>query len=204
MSGKLTLVRHGESEWNALGKWTGKTDVSITSEGARLSEELGRKLSDISFDVAYSSTLKRAKETLDVVLKGAGQEDVEKIENGAINERDYGVFTGKKKEEVREEIGEEAYLELRRGWDRPIEDGESLKDVYARTIPYYLEEMLPRLESGENVLVVAHGNSLRALVKYLEGASDEDISTVEVGHNLALVYEVDQDGRQVKKQTISL
>lgn len=204
MSGKLTLVRHGESEWNALGKWTGKTDVSITSEGARLSEELGRKLNDMSFDVAYSSTLKRAKETLDVVLRGAGQEGVEKIENAAINERDYGVFTGKKKEEVREEIGEEAYLELRRGWDRPIEDGESLKDVYARTIPYYFEEVLPRLESGENILIVAHGNSLRALVKYLENVSDENISTVEVGHNLALVYEVDQEGRRANKETINL
>ena len=204
MSGKLVLVRHGESEWNALGKWTGKTDVSIAAEGARLSEDLGRQLADMPFDIAYSSALKRAIETLDAVLVGAGQVDVQRVEAPQINERDYGVFTGMEKDQVRQQIGEEAYLELRRGWDRPIDNGESLKDVYQRTIPYYLEEILPKLAQGDDVLVVAHGNSLRALVKYLENISDEGISSTEVGHNCALIYTVGQDGTQVTKGTIVL
>ena len=204
MSGKLVLVRHGESEWNALGKWTGWTDVSITEEGARLSRQLGEKLEDIKFTVAYQSLLRRTSETLDAVLEGAKQADISRLSAGEINERDYGVYTGMLKEEVRAKIGEEAYLKLRRGWDRPIEDGESLKDVYGRVQPFYAETILPRLLSGENVLIVGHGNSLRALIKYIENISDEDISSTEFGHNIALVYEVDADGRELSKNIVSL
>lgn len=204
MSGKLILIRHGESEWNALGKWTGWTDVSITEEGARLSRQLGEKLSDMPISVAYNSLLKRTRETLDAVLDGAGQADTPREESGAINERDYGVFTAMLKEEVRAEIGEEAYLALRRGWDRPIENGESLKDVYTRVLPFYVETIVPQLMDGKNVLIVGHGNSLRAMVKYVENISDEDISSFEFGHNCALVYQVDADGRQLSKETINL
>lgn len=204
MSGKLILIRHGESEWNALGKWTGWTDVSITEEGARLSRQLGEKLRETQVDVAYSSLLKRTRETLDAVLEGADQLDVTREESGAINERDYGVFTAMLKEEVRAEIGDEAYLALRRGWDRPIENGESLKDVYARVQPFYVETIVPQLMDGKNILIVGHGNSLRAMVKYVESISDEDISSFEFGHNLALVYEVDADGRQLSKTTVDL
>lgn len=204
MSGKLILIRHGESEWNALGKWTGWTDVSITDEGARLSRQLGEKLRETQVDVAYSSLLKRTRETLDAVLEGADQLDVTREESGAINERDYGVFTAMLKEEVRAEIGDEAYLALRRGWDRPIENGESLKDVYTRVQPFYVETIVPQLMDGKNILIVGHGNSLRAMVKYVESISDEDISSFEFGHNLALVYEVDADGRQLSKTTVDL
>ena len=203
MSGKLILIRHGESEWNALGKWTGWTDVSITDEGARLSRELGEKLSDIPVQVAYNSELKRTKETLDAVLEGAHQAP-ERRASGAVNERDYGVYTGMLKEQVKEEIGEEAYLALRRGWDRPIESGESLKDVYARVLPFYLEEIVLQLLEGTNVLIVGHGNSLRAMVKYIDAISDDDISSFEFGHNCALVYEIDADGHRVSKETIEL
>lgn len=203
MSGKLILIRHGESEWNALGKWTGWTDVSITDEGARLSRELGEKLGDVRIDVAYNSELKRTKETLDAVLEGAGQTPERRV-SGAVNERDYGVYTGMLKEEVRTEIGEEAYLALRRGWDRPIENGESLKDVYTRVLPFYLEEIVPQLLDGKNVLIVGHGNSLRAMVKYIDALSDDDISSFEFGHNCAMVYEVDGDGRRVSGKTVEL
>jgi 2,3-bisphosphoglycerate-dependent phosphoglycerate mutase len=203
MSGKLILIRHGESEWNALGKWTGWTDVSITDEGTRLSRELGEKLGDVHIDVAYNSELKRTKETLDAVLEGVGQTPERRV-SGAVNERDYGVYTGMLKEEVRAEIGEEAYLALRRGWDRPIEDGESLKDVYTRVLPFYLEEVVPQLLQGKNVLIVGHGNSLRAMVKYIDGISDDDISSFEFGHNCAMVYEVDGDGRRVSGKTVEL
>lgn len=204
MSGKLVLVRHGESEWNALGKWTGWTDVSITPAAVELTRQLGEKLKDVKFDFAYHSLLRRTTETLDALLEGAEQKDLPRQAAGEINERDYGVFTGMLKEEVRKEIGEEAYLALRRGWDRPIENGESLKDVYSRVIPFYRSTILPRLLNDENVLVVAHGNSLRALLKYVESISDEDISSREFGHNSALIYEVDQDGLQVAKDIISL
>ncbi len=203
MSGKLILIRHGESEWNALGKWTGWTDVSITDEGARLSRELGEKLGDVRIDVAYNSELKRTKETLDAVLEGVGQTPERRV-SGAVNERDYGVYTGMLKEEVRAEIGEEAYLALRRGWDRPIENGESLKDVYTRVLPFYLEEIVPQLLDGKNVLIVGHGNSLRAMVKYIDAISDDDISSFEFGHNCAMVYEVDGDGRRVSGKTVEL
>lgn len=204
MSGKLILVRHGESEWNALGKWTGWTDVSITPAAVDLTRQLGGKLKDLKFDFAYHSMLKRTTETLTALLEGAGQNEVPRQAAAEINERDYGVFTGMLKEEVRKEIGEEAYLALRRGWDRPIENGESLKDVYSRVIPFYQTEMLPRLLDDENLLIVAHGNSLRALLKYIENISDEDISSIEFGHNNALIYEVDQDGRKITKEVISL
>ena len=203
MSGKLILIRHGESEWNALGKWTGWTDVSITDEGARLSRELGEKLGDVRIDVAYNSELKRTKETLDAVLEGMSQTPERRV-SGAVNERDYGVYTGMLKEEVRTEIGEEAYLALRRGWDRPIENGESLKDVYTRVLPFYLEEIVPQLLDGKNVLIVGHGNSLRAMVKYIDAISDDDISSFEFGHNCAMVYEVDGDGRRVSGKTVEL
>lgn len=204
MSGKLILIRHGESEWNALGKWTGWTDVSITEEGARLSRELGEKLRDTPIDIAYDSELKRTKETLDAVLEGAGKTDVERHESGAINERDYGVYTGMLKEEVKAEIGDEAYLALRRGWDRPIENGESLKDVYSRALPFYLQTIVPELRAGKNILIVGHGNSLRALLKYIENISDEDISSTEFGHNCAIVYTVNEDGRQDTKSVVEL
>ena len=203
MSGKLILIRHGESEWNALGKWTGWTDVSITDEGARLSRELGEKLGDVRIDVAYNSELKRTKETLDAVLEGMSQTPERRV-SGAVNERDYGVYTGMLKEEVRTEIGEEAYLALRRGWDRPIENGESLKDVYTRVLPFYLEEIVPQLLDGKNVLIVGHGNSLRAMVKYIDAISDDDISSFEFGHNCAMIYEVDTDGRRVSGETVEL
>ena len=203
MSGKLILIRHGESEWNALGKWTGWTDVSITDEGTRLSRELGEKLGDVRIDVAYNSELKRTKETLDAVLEGMSQTPERRV-SGAVNERDYGVYTGMLKEEVRTEIGEEAYLALRRGWDRPIENGESLKDVYTRVLPFYLEEIVPQLLDGKNVLIVGHGNSLRAMVKYIDAISDDDISSFEFGHNCAMVYEVDGDGRRVSGKTVEL
>ena len=204
MSGKLILIRHGESEWNALGKWTGWTDVSITEEGARLSRELGEKLRDTPIDIAYDSELKRTKETLDAVLEGAKKTDVERHESGAINERDYGVYTGMLKEEVKAEIGDEAYLALRRGWDRPIENGESLKDVYTRVLPFYLQTIVPELRAGKNILIVGHGNSLRALLKYIENISDEDISSTEFGHNCAIVYTVNEDGRQDTKSVVEL
>ena len=201
-TGRLVILRHGQSEWNALGKWTGTTDVSITEKGADQARSLGDKLKDMRFDFAYTSEQVRTKETLEAFLEGASQQEVHHEATRAINERDYGIYTGMKKGDIQGIIGQEAYDQLRRSWDGPVEGGESLKDVYERTIPFYLRIILPRLRHGQNVLVVAHGNSIRALMKYIENVSDEVIGETEMPHECAIVYEVSSDGRSKSKDII--
>jgi 2,3-bisphosphoglycerate-dependent phosphoglycerate mutase len=137
-------------------------------------------------------------------MNASGQLDLHSEASAAINERDYGVYTGMNKDAVREAIGDKAYDELRRSWDSPVEGGESLQNVYQRTIPFYLRIILPRVRHGQNVLVIAHGNSIRSLVKYIENISDTRIGSLEMLQNAALVYEVDFDGRQKSKDTIAL
>lgn len=201
-TGKLVVVRHGQSEWNLLGKWTGTTDVHLTQEGIEKSAELGKKLADITFDYAYISQQIRTKETIEAVMNGSGQLDLRYEPTLAMNERDYGIYTGMNKEQIREIVGEAAFNELRRSWDGPVEGGESLKDVYQRVIPFYLRIILPRLRHGQNILLVAHGNSIRSLVKYLENISDADIGSVEMIQKSALIYEVDSNGRSKNKQQV--
>lgn len=203
-SGKLVLLRHGQSEWNALGKWTGTTDVSITQKGIDDSRNLGEKMRETRFDFAYTSQQVRTKETLEAFLSGAGQEKLDFEATAAINERDYGIYTGMKKNDILSVIGENAYDQLRRSWDAPVEGGESLKDVYERTIPFYLRIILPRLRYGQNILVVAHGNSLRALIKYIENVSDDVIGETEMIQDSALVYEVTREGRSKTKDIIKV
>lgn len=190
--GILIISRHGESEWNLLGKWTGWTDVGLTDKGKEDTKQLGRFLQDKTIDAVYTSALKRTHETLDALMEGAGKSirshDSSVIHAPALNERDYGDLTGKNKWEVKDEIGEEAFNGIRRGWDYPVPGGETLKDVYARVIPYFKKEILPRLQSGECVLVVSHGNTIRALMKYLDGVSDDNIGTVEMPFGQLLEY----------------
>ncbi len=202
-TGKLVVLRHGQSEWNALGKWTGTTDVSITETGVEQAKGLGDKLRDLRLDFAYISEQVRTKETLEAFLKGSAQTDVHFEATKAINERDYGIYTGMKKHDIEGIIGKEAYDDLRRSWDGPVEGGESLKDVYERTIPFYLRIILPRLRHGQNILVVAHGNSIRALMKYIENVSDDVIGETEMPHECAFVYEVNSDGRSKKKDVVN-
>lgn len=203
-TGKLVLVRHGESEWNAEGRWTGTTDVHLSKKGLEDSAKMGELLKDIHFDYAYTSQQVRSQETLEGIMNASGQLDLHSEASAAINERDYGVYTGMNKDAVREAIGDKAYDELRRSWDSPVEGGESLQNVYQRTIPFYLRIILPRVRHGQNVLVIAHGNSIRSLVKYIENISDTQIGSLEMLQNAALVYEVDFDGRQKSKDTIAL
>lgn len=204
ISGKLIIIRHGQSEWNALGKWTGTTDVGLTKEGVSKSKALGEKIRDMRVDFAYTSKQKRTHQTLDALLQGMGQPNVNSEQTKAINERDYGIYTGMKKDEIKDVIGQNAYDLLRRSWDNPVEGGESLKDVYERTIPFYLRIILPRLRHGQNVLVVAHGNSIRAMIKYIENVSDDVIGETEMIHDCALVYEVSREGRAKRKEMITL
>lgn len=203
-SGKLVVVRHGQSEWNALGKWTGSTDVHITQKGIDESAEIGRRLSDITFDYAYISQQIRTRETLEAIKNGSGQFELHYEGAEALNERDYGIYTGMRKDDIKRVIGKEAYDILRRSWDDPVDGGESLKDVYERVVPFYLRIILPRLRHGQNVLIVAHGNSIRSLVKYIENISDKEIGEMEMIQGSALSYEVDIEGRSKRKDIIAL
>ena len=190
--GLLVISRHGESEWNVLGKWTGWTDVGLTEKGAADAEEIGRTIpGDIRFDEVYTSVLKRTEETLQGIVRGLGKPELNELPKTAtaeLNERDYGVYTGKNKWEVQQSVDEATFTGLRRGWDFPVEGGENLQQVYSRVVPYFEREILPKLQAGENILMVAHGNSIRALIKYLENISDENIADVEMKFGQVLIY----------------
>lgn len=195
----LVLVRHGKSEWNKLGLWTGKTDVSLVEEGIEEARRAGEMINDIHIDAVHVSTLKRTHETFEEIKNVLGRTDLTPQAHHALNERDYGIHTGKNKWKVKEEIGEEMFQRIRRGWDEPIEGGETMKDVHDRIAPYFKSHMLPELLQGKNVLVVAHGNSLRALVKYLENLSDDGVSDLEYGTGEVYCYEFDTEGKIVGK-----
>lgn len=194
MNGILAIVRHGESLWNAKDLWTGWKDIGLSEKGRNEARVAAGKLKDISFDRAYSSTLSRAKETLSIILAELGQSPIA-TEHAALNERNYGVYTGKNKFDIKKQIGDEAFLHIRRGWDYPIPEGESLKQIYERVVPYYENEIAPLITSGKHVLVAAHGNSLRALMKYLEHISDEDIAHVELATGEIVIYTFDSFGK---------
>lgn len=196
----LVLVRHGESQWNAKGWWTGLTNIGLTEKGIDEAKNAGDLLSDIHFDVAYTSMLRRAQDTLTTILDIIQQPLVPVIPHEALNERDYGAYTGKNKWEIQKDVGEEQFLKIRRGWDEPIPNGETLKDVYARVLPYYRDTMRKDVEQGKNVLIVAHGNSLRALIKHLENVPNEKIASIELKTGEAYVYQLDQGGVVLKKE----
>lgn len=196
----LILVRHGESEWNAKGLWTGLTDIGLSEKGKEEARLAGEKLKGLPIDIVYTSPLLRAKQTLGEIEKVLNLPNLPAIENPALNERDYGIYTGKNKWEIQKKVGEKMFKRLRRGWDVPIENGESLKDVYNRAVPYYQNEILPKLKSGKNVLVSAHGNSLRALVKYLENLSNQDVENLEIATGEIYIYSLNNQGAILSKE----
>lgn len=195
MSGKLVLIRHGESEWNLLGKWTGWTDVSLTEKGANDAKKMGELIRDIKFDEIYTSKLKRSIETMRNVLETQGQAGHESTSVEQLNERDYGDYTGMNKWDVKEKVGDVKFNAIRRNFDEPIPNGETLHDVYNRVVPWYQNNIVPKLLNGENILFVAHGNSIRALVKYIQSISDEDIAHFEMVFGTVLIYTVDDEGK---------
>lgn len=196
----FVLVRHGQSTWNAIDAWTGLTDISLDQDGFKESRIAGELLKDISFQIAFTSKLIRAQQTLKEILKVLDIEHIPIYENAALDERDYGDLTGKNKYELEKEYGEKKFLEWRRGWNEPIPNGETLKEVYERVVPYYEEHILPKLKRGKNVLVSAHGNSLRALIKYLENISDKDIPNFEMETGAVFVYDINGDGKIISKE----
>lgn len=198
--GKVILVRHGESEWNVLGKWTGTTDVHLTEKGFREAAMLGQELEDTPIDYAYCSQQIRALETLEGILDASRQFDVQFERSSAINERDYGDYTGMNKWEMRDKVGEDEFNAIRRNWDHHVPNGETLKMVYERAVPFYQENVLPKIREGKNVLLVAHGNSIRALTKYIEDISDEGIADIEMPFGKVVMYEVTEDGKMTNKE----
>lgn len=199
--GKLLLVRHAESEWNASGKWTGLTDVHLSEKGFHEASLLGLAVKDlgIKLDEAYCSEQIRTLETLEGILNTSQQFEVPVSRRSAINERDYGEYTGKNKWEIQKLVGDDEFNGIRRGWNHLVPGGETLKMVYERVVPFYKTEVLPKVLAGKNVLLVAHGNSLRALMKYIERISDKDIEGVEMPFGNTLTYDVDQDGYMTSK-----
>ncbi|MBI2613206.1 MAG: 2,3-bisphosphoglycerate-dependent phosphoglycerate mutase [Candidatus Levybacteria bacterium] len=195
----LILVRHGESEWNRLGVWTGLTDIGLSPKGVDEAALAGEKLKTFKIDCCYISSLKRARQTMDEIKKVLGQ-DFTVTENKALDERDYGIYTGQNKWEIKKVIGEAQFQKLRRGWNTGIPKGETLEDVYNRVVPYYKMQILPVLRNGKNVLVVAHGNSLRALVKYLDNITNESIENLEIATGEIYIYTIDDQGVIVSKE----
>jgi 2,3-bisphosphoglycerate-dependent phosphoglycerate mutase len=223
----LVLLRHGESEWNKLNLFTGWTDVDLSDNGRSEAEAAGMLLKDegFDFDVCYTSYLKRAIHTLDIVLDQMDLEWLPVIKSWKLNERHYGALQGLNKAETAEKYGDDQVKVWRRSYDVPppaldpdddrnpakqeqyrevpAEDlplTESLKDTVARAVPYFEDVIKPRMLAGDNVIIVAHGNSLRALVKYLEGISDEDIVEVNIPNGVPLVYEFDSDFNVLSKR----
>lgn len=195
----LVLIRHGTSEYNKKGLWTGLTDVELAPEGIEDAQNAGKVIKDIPIHKAHVSVLTRAKQTLHEIKKVIGRYDLHADEHAALNERDYGVHTGKNKWQVKEAVGDAEFHNIRRGWDVIVEGGENLKDVHARVVPYFKERILPQLLAGHNVLVVAHGNSLRALVKELENISNEKIPELEIGFGEVYTYQFDEKGNIIDK-----
>jgi 2,3-bisphosphoglycerate-dependent phosphoglycerate mutase len=191
----LVLVRHGQSEWNLQNLFTGWRDVDLTEKGIAEARNAGRKLKalGVTFDIAYTSDLKRAQNTLKLILEEMGQSSLQVIRNVALNERDYGDLSGLNKDDARKKWGEEQVHIWRRSYDVAPPGGESLKDTLARTLPYYVTEILPRVLRGERVLVAAHGNSLRALVMVLDRLSPEGIIKRELATGVPLVYRLNAD-----------
>jgi 2,3-bisphosphoglycerate-dependent phosphoglycerate mutase len=197
----LVLVRHGQSEWNLKNLFTGWRDVDLTEKGIAEAREAGRKLKaqGIKFDVAFTSALKRAQRTLDLMLTELGQTTIPVIKSQALNERDYGELVGLNKDDARKKWGEEQVHVWRRSYDVAPPGGESLKDTLARTLPYYVTEILPRVMRGEHVLVAAHGNSLRALVMVLDKHSPETITKLNLETGVPMIYRLNADSTVASK-----
>jgi 2,3-bisphosphoglycerate-dependent phosphoglycerate mutase len=201
----LVLVRHGQSEWNLKNLFTGWRDVGLTEQGIKEARAAGQKLKarGLRFDVAFTSALVRAQHTLDLAIEEMGQKSIPVFKDQTLNERDYGDLVGLDKDDARAKWGEDQVHIWRRSYDVAPPGGESLKDTAARVLPYYIEEILPRVLRGESVIVAAHGNSLRALVMVLDRLSAKDITAHEIATGVPLVYRLNADSTVAEKQVLA-
>ena len=204
MNNVLVLVRHGESEWNKLNLFTGWKDPDLTEKGIAEAHKGAQLLraEGLHFDIAFTSVLKRAQHTLDVILEVLGQTSLETIRDPALNERDYGDLSGLNKDDARKRWGEDQVLIWRRSYDIPPPGGESLKDTAARVLPYWDAQIWPRLQAGRNVIVAAHGNSLRALIMKLEGLTGEAIIKRELATGVPMIYRLNADATVASRRDL--
>ena len=196
MNNVLVLVRHGESEWNKLNLFTGWKDPGLTEKGIAEARTAGQllKAEGFKFDVAFTSTLARAQRTLTLMLEELAQTGLAIHQDQSLNERDYGELAGLNKDAARKKWGEEQVHVWRRSYDIAPPGGESLKDTANRALPYYQAMIWPEVKAGRNVLVVAHGNSMRALIMRLEGLTGEEIVARELATGVPIVYRLKADG----------
>lgn len=201
----LVLVRHGQSEWNRLNMFTGWKDVGLSEEGVSEAHRAGQRLKEegLVFDSAFASTLKRAHNTLDIILGEVGQEKLPIIKAAALNERDYGDLVGINKEEARKRFGADKVHIWQRSYDVAPPGGESLKDTAARVCPFFDRWIVPELKSGKNVIVVAHGNSLRSLIMELDKLSPEEVQDYSLATATPVIYRVTADGSLTEKRSLA-
>lgn len=198
---KLVLVRHGQSQWNLENRFTGWVDVPITELGAEEARRAGALLKGMKFDVAFVSVLQRAKQTLDIILEVIDQKGLPVVADQALNERHYGDLQGLNKAETAKKYGDAQVHIWRRSYDVPPpgQGGESLKDTAARTLPFFESRILPEVKAGKNVLVSAHGNSLRSIVMKLDALTKEQVLELNIATGAPIVYEMDASGKILEK-----
>ncbi len=202
--GLLVLVRHGQSQWNLENKFTGWIDVPLTEKGREEARKGALKIKAIRFDKAFTSALIRAHQTLDIILEAIKQKTIPVEKDQALNERHYGELQGLNKDEMRQKFGEKRVHLWRRSYDVAPPGGESLKDTAARTLPYFRKKILPEVKAGKNILVSAHGNSLRSIVMDLDKLSKEEVIRLEIATGAPIVYEIDPSGKILKKTVHAL
>jgi len=205
MNNVLVLVRHGQSEWNKLNLFTGWKDVDLSDEGKAEARRAGQMLKAEGhvFDVAYTSALIRAQRTLILMLEELGQPTLSTIEDKALNERDYGDLVGLNKDDARKKWGDDQVHIWRRSYTTAPPNGESLKDTADRVLPYYEAKILPDVLAGKNVIVSAHGNSLRALMMVLDQISTEEISDLNLPTGVPIIYRLHEDGSVAEKRDLA-
>ena len=192
--GKLVLVRHGQSQWNLENRFTGWVDVELSPKGEGEAKHAGELIAGIPIDKVYTSVLKRAINTANIALGVSSRTELPTERDQALNERHYGDLQGLNKAETALQYGDEQVHIWRRSYDIPPPNGESLKDTAARTIPYFESKILPELEAGKNILIVAHGNSLRSIVMYLDKLTKEQVLELNIPTGTPLVYDIDEKG----------
>ena len=197
--GKLVLVRHGQSQWNLENRFTGWVDVPITPLGEEEAHRAGRELKGIHFDLAFTSVLQRAQQTLKIILDELGQPGLPTEKDQALNERHYGDLQGLDKAETAKKYGDAQVHIWRRSFDVKPPNGESLKDTAARTLPYYDRQILPAIQAGKNVIVSAHGNSLRAIVMKLDNLNEQQVLELNIPNGVPIVYTMDSQGNPIGK-----
>ncbi len=197
----LILIRHGQSEWNALNQFTGWKDPDLTAKGIEEAHNAGKIIKNlkINFDLVFTSALVRAQNTAEIILEEINQ-SLSTIKNQALNERNYGDLAGLNKDDARKRWGDEQVHIWRRSYDIPPPGGESLKDTGERVLPFFMKEILPHVCEGKNILVAAHGNSLRSLIKFLDNISNEDIVKLEIPTGAPIHYVINEDGSVKSKK----